>query len=229
MQTYAQYTGRSFDDAVGSGKRFLALYPGDPDAAYAAYMVAMSYYSLIPDVTRDQERTEKALVALQEVVQRWPNSEYAQDAKFKIQVVRDQLAGSRDDSGPLLSAEAQLHCCDQPLQDGHQPVPDDATRSRKRWPASPRPIWRWASSTRRRRRARCWVTTSLTAAGTRTPTRCCSPRDWSRARKRAPGSARPSSPSAWADASPPGAGMRKGAHAARPSPFSVGEGRHSGG
>jgi len=93
MQTYSQYTGRSFDDAVGSGKRFLALYPGDSDAAYAAYMVAMSYYSLIPDVTRDQERTEKALVALQEVVQRWPNSEYAQDAKFKIQVVRDQLAG----------------------------------------------------------------------------------------------------------------------------------------
>lgn len=93
MQTYAQYTGRSFDDAIGSGKRYMALHPSDPEAAYAAYMVAMSYYSLIPDVTRDQERTEKALVALQEVVQRWPNSEYAQDCKFKITVVRDQLAG----------------------------------------------------------------------------------------------------------------------------------------
>lgn len=93
LQTYSQYTGKSYDDAIGSGKRFLALHPTDPDAAYAAYMVAMSYYSLIPDVSRDQERSEKALVALQEVVQRWPKSEYADDARFKLNVVKDQLAG----------------------------------------------------------------------------------------------------------------------------------------
>lgn len=93
LQTYAQYTGRSFDDAIGSGKRYMALYPSDPDAAYAAYMVAMSYYSLIPDVSRDQERAEKALVAFQEVVQRWPKSEYSEDSRYKITVVRDQLAG----------------------------------------------------------------------------------------------------------------------------------------
>lgn len=93
LQTYAQYTGRSYDDAIGSGKRFLALHPSDPQAAYAAYMVAMSYYSMVPDVSRDQDRTEKAALALQEVVQRWPNSEYAQDARYKLNVVRDQLAG----------------------------------------------------------------------------------------------------------------------------------------
>lgn len=93
LQTYAQYTGRSYDDAIGSGKRFLALHPSDPEAAYAAYMVAMSYYSMVPDVSRDQDRTEKAALALQEVVQRWPNSEYAQDARYKLNVVRDQLAG----------------------------------------------------------------------------------------------------------------------------------------
>lgn len=93
MQTYAQYEGRMYDDAIGSGKRFLALHPTDPQAAYAAYMVAQSYYALVPDVNRDQDRAEKALVALQEVVQRWPDSEYAQDCKYKIQVVRDQLAG----------------------------------------------------------------------------------------------------------------------------------------
>lgn len=93
LQTYANYTGRNYDDAIVSGKRYLSLYPSSPDAAYAAYMVGMSYYNQIPDVTRDQERAEKALMALQEVVQRWPKSEYAEDAKFKINVAKDQLAG----------------------------------------------------------------------------------------------------------------------------------------
>lgn len=93
LQTYANYSAREYDEAIANGRRFLALNPASPDAAYAAYMVAMSYYNQIPDVTRDQERSEKALVALQEVVQRWPNSEYAPDARFKLNVVRDQLAG----------------------------------------------------------------------------------------------------------------------------------------
>ncbi len=93
LQTYANYSARQYDDAIANGRRFLALNPASPDASYAAYMVAMSYYNQIPDVTRDQERAEKALVALQEVVQRWPQSEYASDAKFKINVVKDQLAG----------------------------------------------------------------------------------------------------------------------------------------
>ncbi|GGH27418.1 outer membrane protein assembly factor BamD [Alsobacter metallidurans] len=93
LQTYAYYTGRNYEEAITSGKRYLSLHPSTPDAAYAAYMVGMSYYNQIPDVSRDQERTEKALLALQEVVTRWPQSEYASDAKFKIQVAKDQLAG----------------------------------------------------------------------------------------------------------------------------------------
>ncbi|MHB2167555.1 outer membrane protein assembly factor BamD [Alsobacter sp. R-9] len=93
LKTYANYSARNYDDAIADGRRFLALNPASPDAAYAAYMVAMSYYNQIPDISRDQERAEKALVALQEVVTRWPNSEYAPDAKFKINVVKDQLAG----------------------------------------------------------------------------------------------------------------------------------------
>lgn len=93
LQTYAYYTGRNYEEAITAGKRYLSLHPSTPDAAYAAYMVGMSYYNQIPDVSRDQERTEKALLALQEVVTRWPQSEYASDAKFKIQVTKDQLAG----------------------------------------------------------------------------------------------------------------------------------------
>lgn len=93
LQTYANFSARQYDEAIANGRRFLALNPASPDASYAAYLVAMSYYNQIPDVSRDQERSEKALVALQEVVQRWPTSDYAEDAKFKLNVVRDQLAG----------------------------------------------------------------------------------------------------------------------------------------
>lgn len=93
MTTYAHYSASQYDDAAANGKRFLQLYPADQDAAYAAYLVASAYYSGIPDVTRDQDRAEKALVAFQEVVQRWPKSEYSEDAKFKLNVLRDQLAG----------------------------------------------------------------------------------------------------------------------------------------
>lgn len=93
MTTFAQFSAKELEDAATSGKRFLQLYPADSDAAYAAYLVASAYYSGVPDVTRDQDRSEKALVAFQEVVQRWPKSEYAEDSKFKINVLRDQLAG----------------------------------------------------------------------------------------------------------------------------------------
>ncbi len=93
MQTYANYTSRNYDETISSGKRYLGLYPASEDAAYAAYMVANAYYNQIPDISRDQERSEKALVAMREVVERWPKSDYAADAKFKLQVIRDQLAG----------------------------------------------------------------------------------------------------------------------------------------
>jgi outer membrane protein assembly factor BamD len=93
MQTYANFEARNYDDAIAAGKRYLGLHPASPEAAYAAYLVGQSYYNQIPDTTRDQERSEKALLAFQEVVQRWPQSEYAADAKFKLNVVKDQLAG----------------------------------------------------------------------------------------------------------------------------------------
>lgn len=93
MQTYANFEARNYDEAIAAGKRYLGLHPASPEAAYAAYLVGQSYYNQIPDTTRDQERSEKALLAFQEVVQRWPKSEYAADSKFKINVVKDQLAG----------------------------------------------------------------------------------------------------------------------------------------
>ena len=76
-----------------TANRYLTLYPGSPDAAYAQYLIGSSYFNQIPDITRDQDATRKAMASLQEIVDRYPDSEYANDAKHKIIVARDQLAG----------------------------------------------------------------------------------------------------------------------------------------
>lgn len=93
MSAYASYTGGAYDDAMKSAQRYVTLYPNTPDAAYAAYLYANANYVQIPDITRDQAKTMKALGAFEDIIKRWPKSEYVQDAKFKIQVTRDQLAG----------------------------------------------------------------------------------------------------------------------------------------
>ena len=93
MTTYAQYQGGSYDDAIASGSRYYSLYPTSPDAPYALYMEAMSYYNQIPDISRDQNQSEKALDLFTQIVTKYPDSEYAGDSKYKIQVTRDQIAG----------------------------------------------------------------------------------------------------------------------------------------
>ena len=93
MSSYAYYQAGSYDDSVTAAKRYIALHPGSPDAAYAQYLIGSSYFDEIPDITRDQARTEKALAALDEVARKYPGSEYAISAKQKIAVASDQLAG----------------------------------------------------------------------------------------------------------------------------------------
>ena len=93
MSSYAYYEAGNYDDSVTAAKRYISLHPGSPDAAYAQYLIGSSYFDEIPDITRDQARTEKALAALDEVIRKYPTSEYAVSAKQKIEVARDQLAG----------------------------------------------------------------------------------------------------------------------------------------
>jgi outer membrane protein assembly factor BamD len=93
MTAYSQFQAGEYDNAEQSAEKFVKLYPDSPDAAYALYLGASSYYSQIPDISRDQERAEKALDLFTQVVTKYPNSEYVNDSKFKIQVTRDQLAG----------------------------------------------------------------------------------------------------------------------------------------
>lgn len=93
MQAYAHYERGEYDEAINSARRFVTLNPAAEEAAYAQYILASSYYNQVPDITRDQERTERAVAALVELVERYPRSEYVADAKQKLLVVRDQLAG----------------------------------------------------------------------------------------------------------------------------------------
>ncbi|WP_342151411.1 outer membrane protein assembly factor BamD [Methylorubrum sp. SB2] len=99
MTAYSNYEGAKYDDAITASKRYLQRHPASKDAAYAQYLMAMSQYKQIPDATRDQERSERALVALTELVQKYPTSEYATDAKAKIQITRDQLAAKEMEIG----------------------------------------------------------------------------------------------------------------------------------
>ena len=93
MQAYAYYEAREYDESISAAKRYVTLHPGSGDAAYAQFLIASSYFEEIPDITRDQGRTEKAMQALEEVARKYPTTEYAGSAKKKIEVARDQLAG----------------------------------------------------------------------------------------------------------------------------------------
>jgi outer membrane protein assembly factor BamD len=93
MAAYAYYQRNAYDDAIAAADRFIQLHPGHKDSAYAYYLKAISYYEQIADVARDQAVTEKALSSLNDVVQRFPTSEYARDARLKIDLTRDHLAG----------------------------------------------------------------------------------------------------------------------------------------
>src|SRR6201987_5641804 len=93
MSAYASYNAGDYDGCIGAATRYVTLHPGSPDAAYGQYMIAASQYDQIPDTSRDQGRTEKAISALEEVIRKYPTSEYAVSAQSKLEGARDQLAG----------------------------------------------------------------------------------------------------------------------------------------
>jgi outer membrane protein assembly factor BamD len=99
MSAYAYYEGGDYDESINAAKRYVALHPGSPDAAYAQFLIGSSYFDRIPDISRDQDRTEKAVAELEEVVRKFPNTEYATAAKKKMDIARDQLAGKEVNIG----------------------------------------------------------------------------------------------------------------------------------
>lgn len=93
MGAFANYRQGKYDDAIISAKRYLTLYPTDAEAPYAQYIVGLAYHRQIRDVTTDQKEARRTIEAMDELIQRWPDSEYVDDAKAKIRFARDQLAG----------------------------------------------------------------------------------------------------------------------------------------
>ncbi len=99
MSAYSDYEAEQYDDCINAAKRYVTLHPASPDAAYAQYLIGSSYYDQILDVSRDQADAQKAIDAFQEVVRKYPDSEYAVNAKRKIDMARDQLAGKEMEIG----------------------------------------------------------------------------------------------------------------------------------
>ena len=93
MTAYSHYQGGNYDEAITSANRYVNLYPTSPEAPYAMYIGAMSFYNQVPDISRDQERAEKALQLFNALIEKYPKSEYVEDSRYKVQVMRDQLAG----------------------------------------------------------------------------------------------------------------------------------------
>jgi outer membrane protein assembly factor BamD len=93
MSAYCYYQGNRYQEAIDAATRFMQLHPGNKDVPYAYYLKAVSLYEQIGDVNRDQGKTEEALSALQDLIQRFPDTEYARDARLKADLARDHLAG----------------------------------------------------------------------------------------------------------------------------------------
>ena len=99
MSAFNYYLGQKYTDAISSAQRFLTIHPGNVEAPYAHYLVAMSYYQQIADVTRDQATTKQAADSFGELIRRYPDSRYASDARLKLDLINDHLAGKEMEVG----------------------------------------------------------------------------------------------------------------------------------
>lgn len=99
MQAFAHHKDRAYDESRASAQRYLDFYPTAEDAAYAQYLLALSYYDQIDDIGRDQGLTFQALQALRAVIEHYPDSSYAAEAKLKFDLAFDHLAGKEMEIG----------------------------------------------------------------------------------------------------------------------------------
>ncbi len=99
MAAYAYYEARRYDEAILAARRFVDFHPGNENVPYALYLIGMSYYEQISDVGRDQQMTADAQRAFTDLVQRYPDTSYARDARLKLDLVRDHLAGKEMEVG----------------------------------------------------------------------------------------------------------------------------------
>jgi len=99
MSAFNYYLAKKYPDAVSSAQRFVTIHPGNSEAPYAQYLIAMSYYQQIADVNRDQAITQQASDAFGELIRRYPDTRYAADARLKLDLINDHLAGKEMEVG----------------------------------------------------------------------------------------------------------------------------------
>lgn len=107
MSAFSYYLAKEYNDSTNAATRFLSIHPGNKDAPYAYHIIAQNYYEQISDVTRDQKITQQALDSLGEVIRRYPDSKYAADARLKIDLVQDHLAGKEMEIGRFYQKRGQ--------------------------------------------------------------------------------------------------------------------------
>jgi len=108
MAAYSNYMDNEYEEAILSSQRFLTVYPGNSSAAYAWYLIAISYYEQIVDVGRDQRTTENAMNSFRQVIARFPNTAYARDSQLKLDLTRDHLAGKEMEVGRFYQDQNQF-------------------------------------------------------------------------------------------------------------------------
>jgi len=107
MSAFSWYAAKENQKSIDSARRFLAIHPGNKDAPYAYYLIGLNNYEQISDVQRDQTATRAALDSLNDVVRRYPDTRYAADARLKIDLVRDHLAGKEMEIGRFYQGRGQ--------------------------------------------------------------------------------------------------------------------------
>jgi outer membrane protein assembly factor BamD len=107
MSAFNYYLAQKYQDAINSARRFVTIHPGNAEAPYAQYLIAMSYYQQIPEVFRDQTTTQSAADAFGELIRRYPDTRYAADARLKLDLINDHLAGKEMEVGRFYERSGQ--------------------------------------------------------------------------------------------------------------------------
>ncbi len=107
MSAFNYYLARKYTDAISSAQRFITIHPGNAEAPYAQYLIGMSYYQQIDEVTRDQTTTQQASDAFGELIRRYPDTRYAADARIKLDLIKDHLAGKEMEIGRFYQRAGQ--------------------------------------------------------------------------------------------------------------------------
>ena len=124
MSAFNYYLAEKYPDAISSARRFVTIHPGNAEAPYAQYLIAMSYYQQIPDVTRDQTTTQSASDAFGELIRRYPDTRYAADARLKLDLITDHLAGKEMEVGRFYERSGPMARRVLPLPFGGRQLPD---------------------------------------------------------------------------------------------------------